>query len=287
MQCPYSLVIVLITIALLLKFIQTWMQGPKCTSKRRLDGKVVVITGANTGIGKECARELSRRGAKVIMLVRSLERGEVAAREIRGEGGDIIVEKMDLSSFTSIRECASKLNVILDKINILLNNAGVMACPLTRTEDGLEMQIGTNHFGHFLLTNLLLPLLKKGGPGTRVVTVSSIGHTRGKIHWEDMNFDKNLVKYGRLQAYRQSKVANILFSNELARRVVDFGIHTYSLHPGAINTDLLRHLSEKLGIMATASFSWFIQPFLKVFIEIVFLYEITLKLKYMTTFADC
>ena len=265
-----SLVIVLITIALLLKFLQTWMQGTKCLSKRRLHGKVVVITGANTGIGKECAKEMSRRGAKVIMLVRSLARGEAAAREIRGDGREIIVEKMDLSSFNSIRECASKLNVILDKIDILLNNAGVMACPLSRTEDGLEMQIGTNHFGHFLLTNLLLPLLKKGGPGTRVVTVSSVGHTRGKIHWEDMNFDKNLVKYGRLRAYRQSKVANILFSNELARRVVDFGIHTYSLHPGAINTDLLRHLSEKLGVAATASFSWFIRPFLKVFIENIF-----------------
>ena len=162
-----------------LSYLKTWMQGPKCTSTKRLDGKVVVITGANTGIGKECARELSRRGAKVIMLVRSLERGEAAAREIRGEGGDIIVEKMDLSSFTSIRECASKLNATLDKIDILLNNAGVMACPLTRTEDGLEMQIGTNHFGHFLLTNLLLPLLRKGGPGTRVVTVSSIAHTTG------------------------------------------------------------------------------------------------------------
>ena len=111
-----SLVIVLITIALLLKFLQTWMQGPKCLSKRRLDGKVVVITGANTGIGKECAKEMSRRGAKVIMLVRSLARGEAAAREIRGDGREIIVEKMDLSSFNSIRECASKLNVILDKL---------------------------------------------------------------------------------------------------------------------------------------------------------------------------
>ena len=163
-----------------LSCLKAWMQGPKCLSKRRLDGKVVVITGANTGIGKECAKELSRRGAKVIMLVRSLERGEVAAREIRGEGREIIVEKMDLSSFNSIRECASKLNIILDKIDILLNNAGVMACPLSRTIDRLEMQIGTNHFGHFLLTNLLLPLLRKGGPGTRVVTVSSIAHTSGK-----------------------------------------------------------------------------------------------------------
>ena len=151
--------IVLAILAFAFSCFKSWMQGPKCTSKRRLDGKIAIVTGANTGIGKECARELSRRGAKVIMLVRSLEKGEAAANDIRGGGGEIVVEQMDLSSFRSIRECAKRLKSRLEKVDILLNNAGVMACPLTRTEDGLEMQIGTNHFGHFLLTNLLLPLL--------------------------------------------------------------------------------------------------------------------------------
>ena len=256
--------IVLAILAFAFSCFKSWMQGPKCTSKRRLDGKIAIETGANTGIGKECARELSRRGAKVIMLVRSLEKGEAAANDIRGGGGEIVVEQMDLSSFRSIRECAKRLKSRLEKVDILLNNAGVMACPLTRTEDGLEMQIGTNHFGHFLLTNLLLPLLRKGGQGPRVVTVSSVGHIRGKIYWEDINFDKNIVEYYRLRAYRQSKVANILFSNELAVRVADCGINTYTLHSGAINTDLLKHLLEKFGFVATTLFAWFIRPFLKV-----------------------
>ena len=239
-----------------------WMQGPKCLSKKRLDGKVVVITGANTGIGKVCAKELSRRGAKVIMLCRSLERGEAAARDIRGEGGEILVEQMDLSSFKSIRACAEKLNQNLDNIDILLNNAGVMGCPLTRTEDGLEMHIGTNHFGHFLLTDLLLPLLHKGGGGTRVVNVSSMGHQAGQMCFDDINFNK--LKYEPIKAYFQSKLANVLFSAELAQREAKNGINVYSLHPGAIATDLVRHIEDSYGAIVARIVNWFVLPFLKV-----------------------
>ena len=246
--------IVLAILAFAFSCFKSWMQGPKCTSKRRLDGKIAIVTGANTGIGKECARELSRRGAKVIMLVRSLEKGEAAANDIRGGGGEIVVEQMDLSSFRSIRECAKRLKSRLEKVDILLNNAGVMACPLTRTEDGLEMQIGTNHFGHFLLTNLLLPLLRKGCQGTRVVTVSSLAHTSGKMHWDDINFDKNISSYIPMRAYGQSKLANVLFSNELAIREAENGINSYSLHPGVVATDLWRHFTF---------FNYIITPFFK------------------------
>ena len=245
-----------------LNCIKVWIQGPKCLSKKRLDGKVVVVTGANTGIGKVCAQELSRRGAKVIMLCRSLERGETAANDIRETEGEILVERMDLSSFKSIRECAEKLNQNLDKIDILLNNAGIMACPLSRTEDGLEMQIGTNHFGHFLLTDLLLPLLHKGGPGTRIVNVSSTAHERGQMFFDDINFHN--IKYEPFKAYSQSKLANVLFSSELAEREAKNGINVYSLHPGVIATDLGRHMGDSYGALVGVFVKWAVMPFIKV-----------------------
>ena len=225
------------------------MQGPKCRSQARLDGKIVVITGANTGIGKICARELSKRGAKVIMLCRSTERGEAAAEEIRKlTQGEVIVHKMDLASLKSVRECAEQLNNSLDKIDILLNNAGVMTCPELRTEEGFEMQIGTNHFGHFLLTNLLMSLLKKAAPGARIVNVSSLAHEGGQIYWEDINFEK--TPYDPLKAYQQSKLANILFTKELARRGEGSGVNSYALHPGVIHTELGRHIKDAYGTVA-------------------------------------
>jgi retinol dehydrogenase-12 len=225
------------------------MQGPKCRSNAKLDGKVVVITGANTGIGKICAQELSKRGAKVIMLCRSTERGEAAAEEIRkATKGEVIVHKMDLASLKSVRECAEQLNNSLDKIDILLNNAGVMTCPEMRTEEGFEMQIGTNHFGHFLLTNLLMPLLKKAAPGSRIVNVSSMAHEMGRIYWDDINFEK--TPYNSVKAYQQSKLANVLFTKELARRGEGSGVTAYALHPGVIHTELGRHMKDTFGTVA-------------------------------------
>ena len=145
--------------------LRMWMQGAKCRSTARLDGKTVVITGANTGIGKETALDLSRRGAKIVMLCRNVEKGETAADEVRNSSkGDVVVQKMDLASLKSVRECCEQLGKSLNKIDILINNAAVGAIPKMRTEDGFEMQIGTNHFGHFLLTNLLMPLIKKAAP---------------------------------------------------------------------------------------------------------------------------
>lgn len=154
----------------------------KCTSTRRLDGKTVVVTGANTGIGKECAKDFYSRGANVIMLCRRPAEGELAAADIRQSRkdghGQVSVENVNLSRLQSVRDCSSRLLDKLDSIDILLNNAGVMDCPYGRTVDNFEMHIGTNHLGPFLLTNLLLPLLREAGgkAGCRVVTVSSIVH---------------------------------------------------------------------------------------------------------------
>jgi retinol dehydrogenase 12 len=232
------------------------MQGPKCRSKTRLDGKVVVITGSNTGIGKATAMELGKRGAKVIMLCRSMERGEAAAEEIRkATEADVIVHRMDLASLKSVRDCAEQLNNSLDKIDILINNAGVATCPLQRTEEGFEMQIGTNHFGHFLLTNLLMPLLKKAAPGARIVNVSSLGHTMGQMFWDDINFERR--PYNPMDAYTQSKLANVLFTKELARRGEGSGVTAYALHPGVIHTELGRHIKDTYGTLL----SYIAKPF--------------------------
>eukprot|EP00092_Neocalanus_flemingeri_P019775 GFUD01021415.1.p1 GENE.GFUD01021415.1~~GFUD01021415.1.p1 ORF type:complete len:334 (+),score=104.31 GFUD01021415.1:80-1081(+) len=236
----------LLVIGLLLFLLRLWMQGPKVRSSARLDGKTVVITGANTGIGKITALDLSKRGAKVVMLCRNVEKAEEAAEEIRkATEGEVVVHKLDLSSLASVRECAEQLGNSLEKIDILINNAGIMACPELRTTEGFEMQIGTNHFGHFLLTNLLMPQLKKAAPTARIVNVSSLAHERGRMQWEDINWDK--TPYNAIQAYSQSKLANILFTKELARKGEGSGVNAYALHPGVINTELGRHLKDTFG----------------------------------------
>eukprot|EP00088_Acartia_fossae_P024555 TRINITY_DN2548_c0_g1_i7.p1 TRINITY_DN2548_c0_g1~~TRINITY_DN2548_c0_g1_i7.p1 ORF type:complete len:330 (-),score=108.70 TRINITY_DN2548_c0_g1_i7:1312-2301(-) len=249
-----------VVIGLLLFLLRKWMQGPRCTSKVSLEGKVIVITGANTGIGKICALDMSKRGGKIIMLCRSTERGEAAAEEIRAETkGEVIVHKCDLASQASVRECAEQLANSLPKIDILLNNAGVMACPLSRTEEGLEMQIGTNHFGHFLLTNLLMPLLKKAAPDARIVNVSSLAHERGRMFFDDINYETR--PYKAWEAYGQSKLANVLFTRELARKGEGSGVNAYALHPGVIATELGRHLQAMNPLMVCLSKMMY--PFIK------------------------
>jgi len=224
-----------------------WAQGGRCMSTDRLDGKVVVITGANTGIGKETAKDLVRRGAEVHVLCRDLERGEEMRREVNKEiGSDVSVHKIDLASLESVRECSAVLRNQLQKIDVLINNAGVMATPEWRTKEGFELQFGTNHVGHFLLTNELLPLLRKSGKA-RVVVVSSSAHHMGKINFEDLNW--NSGNYHSLGAYSQSKLANILFAKELARREAEMGtgVTVYSVHPGIVTTDLFRHFKQTFG----------------------------------------
>ncbi|CAG2179878.1 unnamed protein product, partial [Oppiella nova] len=185
----------------------------KCRSDTRLDGKVVVITGANTGIGKETARELSLRGAKIIIGSRDVDRGKRAVQDIqlKNPKANIIVMKLDLSSLSSVRHFAKTVSREVSTIDILMNNAGVMACPESTTEEGFEMQFGTNHLGHYLLTLSLMPLLKKS-PKARIITVSSIAHMSGSIHFENINLRNKA--YDPMTAYRQSKLANILFTRQ-------------------------------------------------------------------------
>merc|ERR1712045_789739 len=234
---------IVLVIAGLLYLLKRWVQGPQVTSQAKLDGKTVVITGSNTGIGRTTALDMSRRGAKVVMLCRDMEKAEKVAAEIRDETkGDVICHKLDLADLASVRECAEQLGNSLEKIDILINNAGIMACPQMKTKDGFEMQLGTNHIGHFLLTNLLMPQLKKAAPSARIVNVSSMAHKPGQMNCEDLHYEN--TPYNRFTAYSQSKLANILFTKELARKGEGSGVTAYALHPGVIATDLGRHMED-------------------------------------------
>ena len=201
----------------------------------RLDGRTVIVTGANSGIGLAAARALGRSGARVVLAVRDLSRGETAAASIEGTTE---VRRLDLADLSSVREFAAGWEGDLD---ILINNAGVMAIPESRTADGFEMQIGTNHLGHFALTNLLLPHI-----GDRVVTVSSGAHRMGSIRLDDLNWEQGGYKPWR--AYGQSKLANLLFTSELQRRLDEAGsgVRATAAHPGYAATNLQGHTGNFL-----------------------------------------
>ncbi|KAG7482476.1 hypothetical protein JOB18_021924 [Solea senegalensis] len=223
-----------------------WMAGNVCRSKVRLEGKTVLITGANTGIGKETALDMAHRGARVILACRDMTRARIAADEIRQKSGNgnVVVKKLDLASLQSVRDLAKDIQESEERLDILINNAGIMMCPKWQTKDGFEMQFGVNHLGHFLFTNCLLDLLKKSAP-SRIVIVSSLAHEKGQIHFDDINLDKD---YSPVKSYRQSKLANVLFGRELATRLQGTGVTVYSLHPGVIRTELGRHFFPNLAL---------------------------------------
>ena len=198
-------------------------------------GRAVIITGANSGLGAVTAHELADKGAKVIMAVRDTSKGEAAARQMTG---DVEVRQLDLQDLSSVRQFADGV----DKADILINNAGIMAAPYALTVDGFESQIGTNHLGHFALTNLLLPKLTD-----RVVTVSSMAHWPGRINFEDLNWKNR--RYSPWLAYSQSKLANLLFTSELQRRLdsVSSPLRALAAHPGYSHTNLQGATGRKLG----------------------------------------
>lgn len=207
-----------------------------------LSGCTVFVTGAYSGLGRETSRALAARGAHLILSGRDATKLAAAADAIGEEtGAQVDTLACDLASLGSIRAAAQDANTRFDKIDMLINNAGVMACPLERTEDGFEMQFGTNHLGHFLLTNLLMPLIEKGAR-PRIVNLSSRGHHIDEVHFEDLNYrDRD---YDKWEAYGQSKTANILFTVGLEQRLGGKGIHAFAVHPGGIMTNLGRHLDE-------------------------------------------
>lgn len=208
-----------------------------------LSGKVVLITGGTTGLGKESARALGLAGATVIITARSEEKGQAAVAQLTElvPDGDFSFEVMELGSLDSVRAFADRFLASHDRLDVLLANAGIMAVPYGKTDDGFELQFGTNHLGHFVLVNRLLPLLKASAP-SRIVNLSSAGHFASGIIWDDPNFETN--DYSKMDAYGQSKTANILFTVELERRYGDAGVHAWAVHPGMVMTDLARSFTK-------------------------------------------
>jgi NAD(P)-dependent dehydrogenase (short-subunit alcohol dehydrogenase family) len=207
-------------------------------------GRVVIVTGANTGIGYQTAAVLAYRGAHVVLAVRNLEKGNAALSRIvaASPGADVTLQELDLSSLDSVRSAADALRTAYPRIDLLINNAGVMWTPKQVTSDGFEMQFGTNHLGHFALTGLVLDHLLPVR-GSRVVTVSSLGHRlRASIHFDDLQWERG---YDRVGAYGQSKLANLLFTYELQRRLAarpEAKTIAAAAHPGGTNTELARYL---------------------------------------------
>ena len=216
-----------------------WIAGGVCRSQARLDGKTVIITGANTGIGLETAVDLAKRNARVILACRSVERGEKAAVEVRKRSGNdnVMFRQLDLASLDSVRKFADKILEEEPRIDILINNAGVLYVTRSLTQNGFEIDFAVNHLGHFLLTNLLLDRIKEA-PSARIVNVSSAAHSFGKIDFDNLNCEKAFSRWG---AYGTSKLANILFTHSLAKYLKGTNVTVNSLHPGAVTSELGRN----------------------------------------------
>ncbi|XP_017887065.1 retinol dehydrogenase 12-like [Ceratina calcarata] len=234
------------------------MFSRNCHSDARLDGKTVVVTGANCGIGKETARDLYTRGARVILACRDLTKAKEAIDDIKenftksvlnGEEdknapGQLETYHLDLTSLKSVKKCAQQLLTTEPNIHILINNAAVMMHPFEKTEDGFETHFQVNFLALLLFTLLLLPKIRESGPGCRIVNVSSLAYRIGSINFDDLN---NEQSYSPVKAYCNSKMAVNLITTELSRRLRAAGIeniNTYSLHPGVVNTELGRYLDK-------------------------------------------
>jgi len=206
------------------------------------NGRVVIVSGATSGLGKEAAQVLAGKGATVVLAIRNREKGNKVAEEIKQSHPEASIEvrELDLASLNTVRTFVKGFKNQYDRLDLLINNAGVMMCPYAKTEDGFEIQMGVNHLGHFALTGLLMPQLKKT-EGSRIVATSSIAHRQGDINFDDLNWEERDYKTG--QAYGDSKIANLYFAYELARKLVgnpEAPLVT-AAHPGWTSTDLQRH----------------------------------------------
>jgi NAD(P)-dependent dehydrogenase (short-subunit alcohol dehydrogenase family) len=210
-------------------------------------GRTAVITGANTGLGYETARALAGRGAHVVLAVRNVDKGKAAADLIarRYPGADVSVQELDLTSLASVHAAADALKGTHHRIDLLVNNAGVMMTPKSTTKDGFELQFGTNHLGHFALTGHLLDRLLET-PGSRVVTVSSVGHRTGRIDFADL---QSAGRYSRTAAYGRSKLANLLFTYELQRRLRGRDTTALAAHPGTSSSELSRNVPRPVQLV--------------------------------------
>lgn len=237
----YFIILMLVAIKLYNKYQCGW-----CYSRAIMTGKVVVVTGANAGIGYETAFNLARRGAKVILACRDIQKGKAAAEDITKKTGNkhVLYKNLDLASLDSVRRFAEDLNSSEAKLDVLINNAGGIGYGDEKTSDGILREMQTNHFGPFLLTLLLVPLLKASDSG-RIILVSSLAHKFGTIDFKTINRELKRHSYlGVFKIYSCSKLCNVLFSNELSRRLEGTRITVNSLHPGHIRTSIYKNIDN-------------------------------------------
>ena len=216
-----------------------------------LSGKRILVTGASAGLGVETARTLAAHGATVVGAARDLDKAHRATEVVRSQaanGGGLELVELDLASLASVRACADALVAAGKPFDVVIANAGVMACPKSQTSDGFETQFGTNHLGHFVFVNRIASLLK---PGSRLVNLSSAGHRFSDVDLEDLNFDH--TPYAEFVAYGRSKTANILFAVEFDRRHKAQGVRATAVHPGGIQTELGRHMTPETTQQMMAS----------------------------------
>lgn len=222
-------------------------------------GRIAIVTGSNTGLGFETAKALASKGATVILACRNIQKAEAAKEEIlkTAPKSDIDPIQLDLSKLASVRQFARDFLAKYQQLDLLINNAGVMMPPYSKTEDGFELQMGVNHLGHFLLTGLLLDTVLST-PNSRIIALSSIAHKRGKMQFDDLQWEKN---YKKMPAYAQSKLANLMFALELDRRLKTKDNHSciaVAAHPGVSNTELVRHFPKLLVWVMMPLFSFMI-----------------------------
>ncbi|KAG7203066.1 hypothetical protein KM043_010189 [Ampulex compressa] len=238
-----------------------YMGGPMYSGTEKLDGKVVIITGATGGIGHETVKDLASRNAKVIMACRDMKKCEELRRDIVLDTKNkyVYCRTCDLASQESIRKFVNIFKKEHSQLHVLINNAGIMKCPKSATNEGIELQLGVNHMGHFLLTNLLLDVLKQSAP-SRIINVASAAYRYGEINGEDLNSSKD---YNAEKAFTQSKLAVVLFTKELANRLKGTAVTANAVHPGVVNTQIVRYSRVYNSIL----FKIFLKPFSWPFIK--------------------
>ncbi|GFO11955.1 retinol dehydrogenase 13 [Plakobranchus ocellatus] len=240
--------------------VRQWLRGPKCTGGNKLHNKVVIVTGASSGIGKEIALNFANRGGKIIMACRDETQGKLAAEDVRKEteNMDVYFSKLDLNSFKSIKDFVERFKKKEKRLDILVNNAGVMMCPEGKTEDGFDIQFQTNYLGPFYLTELLLDILKESAP-SRIINTTAAAHNLGDIDLEDINFENR--DYNAGESYSQSKLAVVAHTFHLAERLKDSKVTCNVISPGICNTNIYRYLplkQKKFIRISFAPFMWFL-----------------------------
>ncbi|XP_011872522.1 PREDICTED: retinol dehydrogenase 13-like isoform X2 [Vollenhovia emeryi] len=238
-----------------------YLGGPKYNGQEDLTGKVVIVTGANSGIGREVTSELAKRNAKVIMACRDMAKCETERRNIVLDTKNkyIYCRTCDLASQESIRKFVTQFKKEFNHLNILINNAGVMRCSKSHTKEGIEMQLGVNYMGHFLLTNLLLDVLKASAP-SRIVNLASATYRSGKINMKDLNLEND---YDSGRAYSQSKLAIVIFTRDLADKLKGTNVTVNAVHPGIVDTNIIRHMYAYTNFFMRIFVKPFAWPFIK------------------------